>query len=153
MNTLKEAYGALVEQDQVKIAEAQASEEMGADLSGVDEDLIKQAQSYDTIGRVMAHHAFADLVKEAIDEEMAGEPEDKKKEELSKILAKARGEGPAEGEGEGEKKKKKPEGDEDEGEGEGEGDEKKAHVRQAILDKMASDPDYAAYLAAKYLEG
>lgn len=145
MNSLKEAFDTLVEHDQVKIAEAQVSEQIGADLSGVDEGLIKQAQDYDYIGRVMAHHAFADMVKEALDEEMAGEPEEKKKEELAKILAKANGEAPAEGE----KKEKKPEDEEEEGE---EG-EKKAAIRQAILDKMASDPDYAAYLAAKYLEG
>lgn len=147
MNSLKEAFDALVAQDQVKIAEARASQQFGTDVSGADAELIKQAQDYDHIGRVMAHHAFADLVKEALDEEMPGAPEEEKKEELAKILAKARGEAP-----EGEKKKDEDEEEEEE-EGEGEPEEKKAHVKRAILQKMASDPEYAAYLATKYLEG
>ena len=125
-------------------AQAQATQQFGTDMSGVDQGLQKQAQDYDHIGRVLAHHAFTDMVKEALDEEMAGDPEEEKKKALAAILAKARGEGGEKEEGEGkEEDKEEKEGD----------DEKKASVKRAILQKMASDPEYAAYLAAKYLEG
>ena len=146
METMKEVLENLYAEDQVKIASAEAEEQLGVPLAGVDPELVKQAQEYDFIGRVLAHNAFADLVKEALDEEMAGEPEDKKKEALQSILAKARGDKKPEDE-------KKPEGDKKPADKEDEEEaEKKAAVRQAVLDKMASDPEYAAYLAAKYLE-
>ena len=80
METMKEVLENLYAEDQVKIASAEAEEQLGVPLAGVDPELVKQAQEYDFIGRVLAHNAFADLVKEALDEEMAGEPEDKKKE-------------------------------------------------------------------------
>jgi len=142
MNSMKDVYHAMLEQDQVKVAQVQAETRLGANLSNVDQELVKQAQDYDHIGRVMAHHAFADMVKEALDEEMAGEPEEKKKEALDAILAKAKGE----------KKDEDEDEDEDEEE-EDEEEEKKASVQRAILEKMAADPDYAAYLVGKYLEG
>ena len=137
MQSFKDVYFAMTEQDIVKEAEAQASAQFGTDMSNVDSDLVKQAQDYDYIGRVLAHQVLGDLVKEAMDEEMPGASEDKKKEEAAKLMAKARGEG-------GDKK------DEEEDDEEEEETEKKASIKAAILERMAGDPDYVSHLIAKH---
>jgi len=139
MQSFKDVYFAMTEQDIVKEAEAQASEQFGTDMSNVDSDLVKQAQDYDYIGRVLAHQVLGDLVKEAMDEEMPEASEDKKKEEAAKLMAKARGEGG------GEDEDKKKDDDEDEEE-----TEKKASIKAAIMDRMAGDPDYVSHLIAKH---
>jgi hypothetical protein len=140
MQSLKEVLGVLNEHDHVKEAQAQATEQYGADFSDVDPELIKQAQDYDHIGRVLAHHVMADLVKEAMDEEMPGAGEGEKKKQLAAIMAKARGEKSEDDEDEDEKKKKD----------EGEEGEKKASIRAAIMDRMSQDPDYVSHLIAKH---
>jgi hypothetical protein len=144
MNSLKEVYGALSEVDHVKEAQAEASEQYGADFSDVNPELIKQAQDYDYIGRVLAHHVMADLVKEAVDEEAPEASEDEKKKQLAAIMAKARGEGG------GEEKDDEKKDDEEE---EGEESEKKASIKAAILERMSHDPDYVSHLIAKHYPG
>lgn len=143
MQSLKEVYSGLVQQDQVKVAQVRAAQGLPpqVDLSQVDPDLLKQAQDYDQIGRILARHVFVDLVKEAMDE--AGVPEEKKEEELAKVLAMANGE-------------KKPEDEKKEGAGDEKKDEpapeeeKKAAAKRAILAKMARDPKYVSQLIAKH---
>jgi hypothetical protein len=135
MQSLKDVYFAMADQDHTKLAQAQAVEEYGHDFADVDPGLVKQAQDYDTVGRVMAHNVFTDLVKEAMDEAMPGAPEEAKKKELAKILAKAKGE------------KSEEEDEEDEGSPEA---EKKAHVQAAIIGRMQQDPEYVSYLLSKY---
>lgn len=147
MHSLKEVYVALNEQDHVKEAQAQATEQYGADFSDVPPELIKQAQDYDYIGRVLAHHVLADLVKEAMDEEMPEAGEDEKKKQLAAIMAKARGEKSEEGDAE---KKKAKESDDEESEEES---EKKASIKAAILERMSEDPDYVSHLIAKHYPG
>ena len=142
MNSLKEVYFALAEQDHVKLAQAQAAEQYGPDFSDIDPALIKQAQDYDTVGRIMAHNDFAEMIKEAVEEGMPGAPEEKKEDEVKKLLAKARGEAPAE--------KEKEEGEEEEEEEEEEEGEKKAAVKVAVLRRMQQDPEYVSYLLSKY---
>jgi hypothetical protein len=140
MQSFKDVYFAMTEQDIVKEAEAQASEQFGTDMSNVDGDLVKQAQDYDYIGRVLAHQVLGDLVKEAMDEEMPHSSEEDKEKEKAKLMAKARGEG-------GDEKK-----DEDKDEDEEE-TEKKASIKQAIMDRMAGDPDYVSHLISKHYPG
>ena len=144
MNSLKEVLGALNEQDHVKEAQAQATEQYGADFSEVNPELIKQAQDYDYIGRVLAHHVMADLVKEAVDEEAPESSEEDKKKQLAAIMAKARGEKSEDDEGEGE---------DDEDEEKGEESEKKASIKAAILQRMSQDPNYVSHLIAKHYPG
>ena len=142
MDSFKDVYSAMVEQDFAKEAAAQATEEFGFDVSNVDNDLIKQAQDYDHIGRVLAHQVLGDLVKEAMDEELPGASEEKKKEEAAKLMAKARGEGG------GDEKKKDDEEDEQDEE-----TEKKASITAQILERMAGDPDYVSHLISKHYPG
>ena len=142
MRTLKEVLGAINEADMQKEAEAE-----GVEYVEVDEGLLKQAEDYDNVGRILAHTVFEDMVKQAVEEEAAeaaseGAPpsDDDKKKRLMALMAKARGEAPA----------KKEEGDEEKDE---EGDEKKASVKLAILDRMSQDPDYISALIAKHYPG
>lgn len=143
MNSLKAAYMAIIEQDHVKEAQAQATAQYGADFSDVNPELIKQAQDYDYIGRVLAHHVMADLVKEAMDEEMPEASDEEKKKGLEAIMAKARGE---KSETSDEEKKKK-EGSSDEEEAT---KEKKASIKASILQRMGQDPNYVSYLISKH---
>lgn len=143
MNSLKDVFSAMADQDHIKLAQAQVVEEYGQEFVDVDPDLIKQAQDYDTIGRIMAHNVFADLVKEAMDDAMPYASEDDKKKEADKVVAKAKGEKPKEDEEEEEDKK----GSEYKG---GDMTEKKAHVQSAILERMQGDPQYVSYLLSKY---
>jgi hypothetical protein len=138
MDSMKDVYFAMTEQDIVKEAEAYASEQFGTDMSNVDGELVKQAQDYDHIGRILAHQVLGDLVKEAMDEEMPAASEEKKKEEAAKLMAKARGESKGEDEEEDEE-------DED--------TEKKASIQAAILERMGQDPDYVSHLVSKYYPG
>lgn len=155
MNSLKEVFTAMQGRDHEKIAQAEAVAQHGPEFANVDAELLKQAQDYDHIGRVLAHHVFADMIKQAMDEEMPDASEDEKKEGLEALMSAARGEKKGEGgeKDEGEKK------DEDEGEKKGEGEEKdedeeegekKASVRNAILQRMASEPEYVSQLIAKH---
>jgi len=148
MQSLKEVYARMVQTDHVKIAQARAAAGLPPkpDLSQADPALLKQAQDYDRIGRILAHQVFADLVKEAVDE--ANVPEEKKEETVESLLAAARGEAPAEKkeekkEGEGESEKKEDAASAEEG-------EKKEAARRRILTKMAQDPAYFSYLLAKH---
>ena len=136
MDSFKDVYFAMIEQDHVKEAAAHASEQFGYDMSNVDSELVKQAQDYDHIGRILAHQVLGDLVKEAVDEEMAGASEEEKKKEALKLMAKARGE-------------KSEDEDEDEDEDEEE-TEKKASIKAAILERMAQDPEYVSHLVSKH---
>lgn len=141
MNSLKEVYSNLTQHDHVKVAAARAAQGLPpqVDMSQFDDELIKRAQDYDQIGRVLAHHVYTDLVKQALDE--AGVPEEKKEDELARLMAVARGEKPAE---------EKKEEAKDEG---GEGEKKEAAKRakkKAILAKMAADPAYVSQLVAKH---
>lgn len=131
MNSLKEVYGAIVEGDQVKMAQARAHE------VDPDEELLKQASDYYQVGQILAHNVFADMVKQAMEEEMPNASEDEKKKKLEEVMAKARGEEP----------KKEEKKDEKEGEKEG---EKMASVKLQILEKMAQDPAYVSQLIAKH---
>jgi len=150
MNSLKEVFVALNEQDHVKEAQAQASAQYGADFSNVDAELIKQAQDYDHIGRVLAHHVMADLVKEAMEEEMPEASEGEKEKAVAALMAKARGEKSSESEKKDEETKAKSEGEEDKG---GEESEKKASIKAAILERMAEDPSYVSHLISKHYPG
>ena len=137
MRSLKEVYGALTEADMEKAAEAG-----GYEYVEVDEALIKQAEDYDTCGRILAHTVFEEMVKEAVEEEaaaMGGAPEEEKKKKVMALLAKARGEAPKEEEEEEEEK--------------GEEGEKKASIKSAILERMAHDPEYVSALIAKHYPG
>ena len=148
MNSLKEVFSAMAEQDHTKLAQAQVVEEYGQEFVDVDPDLIKQAQDYDTIGRIMAHNVFTDLVKEAMDEAMPYASEDEKKKEADKVIAKAKGE---KSEDEDEDKDKKD--DKKKEKFEGPMAEKKANVQAAIIERMQQDPEYVSYLLSKYEMG
>lgn len=137
MPSLKDVYVALADQDHVKEAQARAYQQHGPEFADVNPELLKQAQEYDYIGRVMAHSAMEDLLKQAADEEMPQADEDEKKKKIMALMAKARGEGGGE--------EKKDEEEESEGEA-----EKKASIRNAILDRMQHDPNYLAAMVAKY---
>jgi len=140
MQSLKDVYFAMVEEDHTKMAQARAVQQYGHDFSDVDPGLLKQAQDYDTIGRIMAHNVFTDLVKEAMDEAMPGASEEEKKKEVEKVLAKATGQGGDE----------EDEEEEEEDEEESEDSEKKASVKIAVLRRMQQDPEYVSYLLSKY---
>ena len=145
MNSLKEVFSALQEQDHVKEAQAQAVQQYGPDFAGADPDLVKQAADYDSIGRILAHNVFSDMVKQAMDEEMPDASDDEKKKEYDKTMAMARGEKSEDKKEDKDKEKKK--------EGEGEGEEKHAQVKAAILRRMGEDPAYVSELIAKYQVG
>lgn len=150
MDSFKDVYTAMVDQDLVKEANAVASEQLGADMSFADTELLKQAQDYDYIGRSLAHQVLNDLVKEAMDEEMPYASEDKKKEETDKVMAKARGEKSDEDKESDEyKKKMKEKGDKDEEET----SEKKASIQASIMQRMSEDPAYVSYLISKHYPG
>jgi hypothetical protein len=134
MSSLKAVYQSIVQQDQVK--EAQARVYHGeVDTSNVDPGLLKQAQDYDHIGRILAHNVFTDMLKTAMDEAMPEAGDEEKAKALAALLAKANGE--------------KTEGDEEEEE-KGEEEEKKASVKAAVLHRMAQDPQYVSHLVGKY---
>lgn len=137
MASLKDVYAAMIDHDHVKEAQARAYHQMGPDFAQADPELLKQAQDYDYIGRVMAHQAMTDLLKQAAEEEMPAASEEEKKRKVLEMMAQARGEGGA--------KKEGPPGEKSEDE-----EEKKASVRSAILDRMAEDPHYLAAMVAKY---
>jgi hypothetical protein len=151
----------MVEQDHVKEAEARAYEE-GVEYVEVDAELLKQAQDYDHIGRVLAHHVFVDMVKQAVDESMPGASDEAKGEEAEKLYSAALGEkkekcekcGKEDCPGGEECPGKKEEGGEAKGEGEGEKPkeetEKEASIKAAVLDRMANDPEYVSYLVGKH---
>ena len=141
MNSLKEVYSSLQEQDLVKEAQAQASQQYGIDMRGTDPELIKAAQDYDYMGRSLAHTVMENLIKQAMDEEMPGASSDEKKKTLEETMAMARGE----------KKSEKKDEDKDKEE-KSEMSEKKASIRNAILERMAEDPDYVSALIAKHYE-
>lgn len=143
MHSLKEVFGAMQAQDHEKLAQAEAVQQYGPGFAEVDPGLLKQAQDYDYIGRVLAHNVFSDMVKEAMEEAMPGASEDDKKKEVAKILAKATGQG-------GEDDEDEDDDEDDEGEDEGEESEKKAAVQAQILQRMAEDPEYVSYLVSKH---
>ncbi len=137
--SLKAVYLDVVQRDHEKVAQARAAQGLPpqVDLSQVDPELLKQAQDYDQVGRILAHHVMADIIKEAMDE--AGVPEEKKEEALEDAMATARGE-----------KKDDKDKDKKKDEDKGEEGEKKEAMKQQILAKMAKDPAYVAKLVAKH---
>lgn len=138
MNSLKEVYASITQQDHVKMAQARAAANDGPDMSNVDPGLLKQAQDYDHIGRILAHNVFADMLKTATEETMPDASDEEKAKALAALLAAANGEKKPEGEGE-EKAEEKPAEE-----------EKKASVKAAILQRMAQDPEYVSHLVGKY---
>lgn len=155
MNSLKAVFSAMQSRDHEKVAEVRAAQGLPPpppDLSQVNPGLLKQAQDYDTVGRILARQVFADMVKEAVDESMPAASEEDKKSAFEEAMASAMGgkKEKKEGEDEREYSERKPE----------EGEEKKEEEKQAaakikakkkkILAKMASDPQYVAKLVAKY---
>lgn len=149
MDSLKEVFNGMQQLDHVKVAQARAAQGLPpvVDLSHVDPALIKQAQDYDHIGRILAHRAFFDMLKEAVDASPI--PDDKKDEELQRLMASANGEK----KDDKDKKKDEDKGDDKEPEGEKKEAAKKAVMmkkKKKILAKMAEDPNYVAHLIAKY---
>lgn len=135
MDSLKSIFGAMVQVDMEK----QASYEEEYYEADYDDAIIKQAQDYDNVGRILAHNVFTDLVKEAMDESMPGASEGEKAKEVAKVISKAKGE-----------KSEDDEDDEDEDEDDKEKSEKTAAYRQAVLQRMYEDPAYVQELVAKY---
>jgi hypothetical protein len=146
MQSLKEVFNGMQALDHVKVAQVRAAQGLPpqVDLSQVDPALLKQAQDYDQIGRILAHRAFADMLKEAIDASPI--PDDKKDEELARLMGQANGEKKKDEKKEDDKDKK------DEPEGEKKEAAKKAVMKKKkeILAKMAQDPNYVAHLIAKF---
>ena len=143
MNSLKEVYANITHQDHVKVAQARPQQVQAAPTS-IDGALLKQAQDYDSIGRILAHNVFGDMLKTALDESAPGASDEEKAKALALLLAAANGEKPAESEE-----------DEDEAAADkDEATEKKAAakkaVKKAIIAKMGKDPKYAAALVGKY---
>lgn len=138
MNSLKEVYNNLAHQDHEKVAQYNADHGI-QDYSDIDADLLKQAQDYDSIGRIMAHNAFGDMLKQAAEDALPGVSEEDKAKAIAALLAAANNEPSAVT-------------DEDEDE-EGTAPsvaEKKASIRDAVLERMAQDPAYVAQLVGKY---
>ena len=173
--SMQDQYEALVGLDLVKQAEVEASAQLGGDFSGAHPELIKQAQDYDYIGRRLAHEVLADLVKEAMDEEMPNASEEEKKKEGDKVMAKARGEKSEDDKDDKEKMDKEgmpsdPDSEEykkmmsdpearkkykekmrgDAKEDDSEHAEKKAAVEAAVIRKMGEDPAYLSHLISKH---
>lgn len=137
MNSLKEVYASIAQHDQVKVAQVRASRGE-VDTSNVDPELLKQAQDYDHIGRILAHNVFADMLKTATEEAMPEASDEEKAKALAALLAAANGE-------------KAPEGEKSESsEAKSEEEEKKASIKEAILHRMAQDPEYVSALVGKY---
>jgi len=135
MNSLKEVYATIAHQDHIKVA--QYNDQYGEpDYEGIDEGLLKQAQDYDHIGRILAHDVFADMLKTAADEMLPGASDEEKAKALAALLAMANG--------------KQPEGGGEEEDEEGEQEEKKASIRAAVLHRMSQDPEYVSALVGKY---
>lgn len=152
MNSLKEVYGTMLQHDHEKVAQVRASQGLApqVDLSQVDPALLKQAQHYDQIGRMLGRQAYIDQVKIALDE--AGVPADKQEDELARILA--GGEKKDEKSDEDKKKDEDKKGDAAPGEGEGEKKEaakRKMIAKKKILAKMAQDPAYVSRLISKHI--
>jgi hypothetical protein len=141
MHSMQAVYQAMVEMDHVKEAQANAARRYGPSFAEADPGLLKTAEEYDTIGRVLARHVFADMVKQALDEE-GGMTEEEKAKRLAALMGRATGAGTAAKEEEEEKK-----------EGEEPGEEKKAAVKAAILQRMAEDPNYVSHLISKHYGG
>lgn len=143
MNSLKEVYGNMVQRDHEKVAQARAAHGLPPAMDQYSPELVKQAQAYDQIGRIMAHQAYVDLIKQAMDE--AGIPPEMQEEELAKLLA---------GGEKKEEKKEESKAEEKEKEEGGEAKEAMARKRLAakkkIMAKMAQDPEYVSRLIAKY---
>lgn len=160
MNSLKEVFGAMQSRDHEKVAQARVAQGLPAqpDLSRADPDLIKQAQDYDSIGRTLAHHVFADMVKQAVDEAMPGASEGDKKSAFEEAMAEAMSGGKkdkkegADEEDDREYEERKPSsGDEEKKDGEEKTSAAKLKAKKKkILAKMAQDPQYVARLVAKY---
>jgi predicted aconitase len=137
MSSLKAVYQSIVQQDQVKLAQVRY-ERGEVDTSNVDPGLLKQAQDYDHIGRILAHNVFADMLKTALDETAPAASDEEKAKALAALLAAANGEATAH------------EGKETPAEEKKEEEEKKASVKHAILQRMSQDPEYVSALVGKY---
>src|SRR5690349_80301 len=124
MESLRDVYLNLVEQEKVA---AQAGSEPAA---GVDEQAklaMEQAYEYDQVGRALAHQVFYDLAKEASAHLPVGHGSGQRHEDGMPCHpgCKEHGKGVQHG-------------------------EKRAALQQAILAKMAADPEYVAALVAKH---
>jgi hypothetical protein len=151
MNSLKEVFTAMQGHDHEKVAQARAVAQHGPSFANVDAELLKQAQDYDHVGRVLAHHVFADLIKQAMDEEMPDASEEEKKTGLEALMASARGEKKGDDD-EDEDEKSEAAGEKDDEKEDDAEEEKKASVRAAIIHRMARDPEYVSQLIAKHTQ-
>lgn len=132
MNSLKDVYSTMVERDMEKAAAY--VEQQG--YAEVDEDMVKQAQDYDHIGRILAHNVFTDMLKTAMDETSPEMTDEEKAKALAAMLAMANGQAPAKKEEESEESEKKAAA--------------KANVKAAVLARMAKDPKYVSHLVGKH---
>ena len=139
MNSLKEVYANIAHQDHVKVAQVRADRGQ-VNTSDVDPGLLKQAQDYDAIGRILAHNVFGDMLKTALDESAPDASDEEKAKALAALLAAASGEKP----------KESDESDDEAAADKDETSEKKAAVKAAVLKRMAKDPKYVSHLVGKY---
>ena len=133
MNSLKEVFGAMVSRDHVKVAQARVAAGLPPpppDLSQAPPELVKQAQDYDQIGRILAHNVFSDLVQEELDKTAMPGPE----------KARMHGEMMAAARGQRKRKSAAPTGHE----------AKVAAAKKKILQRMAKDPGMVSKLVAKH---
>lgn len=159
MNSLKAVFGAMQSRDHEKVAQVRAAQGLPPvrDLRQVDPGLLKQAQDYDAIGRTLAHHVFADMVKTAVDEAMPGAGEADKQSAFEEAMASAMGgkkkekkEGDEEDDSEYEEKTEPRESKEDSGEEKTSAAKVRAKKKK-ILAKMAADPQYVSRLISKHM--
>ena len=125
MNSLKDVYYKLVEQEE-KVAAAAAA----PNRAGVDDQTklaMQQAMDYDQVGRELARHVFSDVVKEATEQLPVGHGPGHKHEDGFPC----------------------PPHCEHHGHGAAHA-EKKASLQRAILSRMERDPHYVAELVARY---
>ena len=124
MKSLKEVYASLTEVEKQAAAQENATpEQLWENLSDQEKLAWQQAQDYDQVGRILAHQVYDGLAKEAAAYPSVGH-----------------GEGTVHEDGQ-------PCSPDCEVVVEY---EKHAALRQLVLDKMASDPNYVAQLIAKH---
>jgi hypothetical protein len=135
--SLKSVFNKMVVADQEKIASARAAAGLPPpppDVSQFDPALMKQAQDYDEIGRILARNVFSDLLQEELDKTAMPVPQKKAMHE--NMMAVATG-----------KKKRAaapPTGHAPDHEA------KVAAAKKKILARMAKDPGYVSKLVAKH---
>ena len=120
MNSLKEVFEGIRNADQQKTAAVQEQEQPQAE---VEDGAMKTAADYENIGRALAHTVFEDLVKEAVAQMPEGHGDGYRHDDGVPCTEECAEHG---------------------------GGEKTAAAKTAILERMASDPNYVAHLIAKH---